>query len=391
MQTEQKITVFIPHIDEITWMGGKQYYDNLVHLVTSNYPNVSFCETSINHASFFPKKNSLTNRIRRKISGLSYLEEYQKNFQNYYLKKAGETIPVIFTNEVLTKTGIIPYIFWIPDFQFLHLKEYATTNHIKICEDDSRKGATLADKVMLSSQDAFKDFSQFLPEFISKAQVVPFAKKISPSFLNQKATIVIGKYHLPDAFFYVPNQFWKHKNHMVVLDALLFLKEKGLKFTVVFSGHTNDFRNQNYFDGLLSKIAEQNIREQVFILGMIPFADVVSLIRESVAVINPSRFEGWNTAVEEVKSIGKSLLLSDIAVHREQLEDDGKFFNPDKPEELAELMIKTLYNWKNDKKYIGEESAIKKYGILEKKFADNFYQLLSVSAKIIRINKLKFF
>lgn len=146
---------------------------------------------------------------------------------------------------------------------------------------------------------------------------------------------------------------------MVVLDALLLLKEKGLKFTVVFSGHTNDFRNQNYFDGLLSKIAEQNIREQVFILGMIPFADVVSLIRESVAVINPSRFEGWNTAVEEVKSIGKSLLLSDIAVHREQLEDDGKFFNPDKPEELAELMIKTLYNWKNDKNIWGKNRPSK--------------------------------
>lgn len=33
--------------------------------------------------------------------------------------------------------------------------------------------------------------------------------------------------------------------------------------------------------------------------------------------VNPSFYEGWSTTVEEAKSIGVPLLLSDIPVHRE--------------------------------------------------------------------------
>ena len=64
---------------------------------------------------------------------------------------------------------------------------------------------------------------------------------------------------------------------------------------------------------------------------MIPKNDVSKLIYKSKAVINPSLFEGWNTSVEEAQNTKKKIILSDIAVHREQaqkfsffLKDNGK-------------------------------------------------------------------
>ena len=45
-------------------------------------------------------------------------------------------------------------------------------------------------------------------------------------------------------------------------------------------------------------------------LGLIPRDDVQGLMEISVAVVNPSLFEGWSTTVEEAKALGVPLVLS---------------------------------------------------------------------------------
>jgi hypothetical protein len=62
-------------------------------------------------------------------------------------------------------------------------------------------------------------------------------------------------------------------------------------------------------------------------------------MRQSLAVIQPSLFEGWSTVVEEVKSLGKTILLSDLPVHREQNPPSAEYFNPMDAVSLAEKMI----------------------------------------------------
>jgi hypothetical protein len=51
--------------------------------------------------------------------------------------------------------------------------------------------------------------------------------------------------------------------------------------------------------------------------------------------VNPSRFEGWSTTVEEAKSLGKRVLVSDIAVHREQAPARASYFGVDDAGVLA--------------------------------------------------------
>lgn len=53
-------------------------------------------------------------------------------------------------------------------------------------------------------------------------------------------------------------------------------------------------------------------------LGVVTYEEVFSLIKFSKAVINPSLFEGWSSTVEECKSVGKNMILSDLSVHKEQ-------------------------------------------------------------------------
>ena len=69
---------------------------------------------------------------------------------------------------------------------------------------------------------------------------------------------------------------------------------------------------------------------------MIPLDHVYALLRSSTALINPSRFEGWSTTVEEAKSFGVPMILSDLDVHREQTGGAARYFGINDPEMLAD-------------------------------------------------------
>jgi hypothetical protein len=55
-------------------------------------------------------------------------------------------------------------------------------------------------------------------------------------------------------------------------------------------------------------------------------------------VIQPSLCEGWSTVIEDAKALGRHVLASDIAVHREQLDRNVDFFAAHDHAALAALL-----------------------------------------------------
>jgi hypothetical protein len=74
----------------------------------------------------------------------------------------------------------------------------------------------------------------------------------------------------------------------------------------------------------------------VYFLGLIPKFEQVQLMRQSLAVIQPSLFEGWSTLVEDARSLGKTMILSDLPVNLEQDPPHSIFFDRTSPEQLAQ-------------------------------------------------------
>jgi glycosyltransferase involved in cell wall biosynthesis len=72
---------------------------------------------------------------------------------------------------------------------------------------------------------------------------------------------------------------------------------------------------------------------------MIPLSHVYALLRACTALINPSRSEGWSTTVEEAKSFGVPMILSDLDVHREQTTGTARYFGTDDPATLADYLV----------------------------------------------------
>jgi glycosyltransferase involved in cell wall biosynthesis len=123
---------------------------------------------------------------------------------------------------------------------------------------------------------------------------------------------------------------------------LALVKERKPRILVLAPGATDDQRNPQHFPSLMQLAADRQVTDSLRVLGVIPYQDLATLMRYSVAIINPSLFEGWSTSVEEAKSGGKEILLSDIPVHREQAPERGVYFPADDPQRLASILCASL-------------------------------------------------
>lgn len=248
-------------------------------------------------------------------------------------------IGVTYLRPCVGRPGTIPNMSWIPDFQHLHLPHMFSAEQIETRSAQMRLAAEYSARIVLSSHHAYQDYLRFSPVHAEKGRVLQFVASVGPEIYRRNPKEVVQKFGLPEKFFYLPNQFWKHKNHLVVVKALGLLKKMGHRVNVVCSGSPKDYRHPQYWQDLNSAITENEIGEQLILLGMIPADDVFALLRQSIAAINPSLFEGWSTTVEEAKSIGKHTLLSDIPVHLEQNPSGALYFERNNPEDLAEKML----------------------------------------------------
>jgi len=251
---------------------------------------------------------------------------------------AKHDISVLSHSGTLGRNSPIKTIAWIPDFQHKHLPDLFKKVELKYRDQIHTKYCRESTCLLLSSYDALNDLKIFYPGFEDKTKVLhfvagPLADLDLPDIVN------LGKkYKFNPPYFHLPNQFWAHKNHKVVIEALRILKEKGIKVIVILTGRTEDPRQSDLYNSLMAKVEAYNLSGSFLPIGVVPYNELISLMRNSIALINPSLFEGWSSTVEEAKSIGKRIILSDIPIHREQSPPGGLYFNPDDPEMLANQM-----------------------------------------------------
>jgi glycosyltransferase involved in cell wall biosynthesis len=93
---------------------------------------------------------------------------------------------------------------------------------------------------------------------------------------------------------------------------------------------------------MLQRISELQLRDVVVPLGFLSRADQVQLMRAADCIVQPSLFEGWSTVVEDARTLGQRVVLSDLAVHREQDPPAALFFETLSASALAEAVRRVL-------------------------------------------------
>jgi glycosyltransferase involved in cell wall biosynthesis len=232
----------------------------------------------------------------------------------------------------------IPAIAWIPDFQHRALPGLFSRSAWWKREIGFRVQVAGGRTIMLSSEDARRDCESYYPSTRGHTRTVCFAVPPGPPLSFQEAREVADSYGLPEQFIFLPNQFWRHKNHLLVLEALSILKRRGKRMVVAASGKQEDPRDPGYFPGFLERLERHGLQQEFRLLGLIPSAHIRPLMRACVAMLNASLFEGWSTTVEEARALGTPMVLSDLDVHREQMGDRAIYFERNSAQSLADAL-----------------------------------------------------
>ncbi len=279
----------------------------------------------------FPGENTL--RTVLKLSAPSGL-----------LRSLNELKPKAALPIVEPPTPNCPTIGWMPDFQHRYLPElFSKDEHRRL----NRRHQALSEKcrrIWCSSESVAEDFRKFFPSHAHKARVASFPSLFAYELPRGSESAPLLPYRLPEKFLLVVNQFWAHKNHKIVAEALGLLRVAGLKVPTVMAGLPADYRDKQNtaLSETLQTLAGNGSWPDCLVLGKIESSKLLQLLKSATALVQPSRFEGWNTTVEDAKALGCPVILSDLAVHREQCPDALGFFGCDDARALADIIAK---NW----------------------------------------------
>lgn len=344
VSSKRQLRVAFKNLYNPAWVAGENYLVNLFlalkSLDKSEQPEIILVSSEENHHALDEYVDCVLPfetdpETYKRVRGLPW--KTQEAYFSQFLQQNG--VDCLFLKGSAGKGYVLPVLSWIADFQFLRLPEMFSSKEIEKRIKIISQAAKYSDRIIVSSQDAQSDFEKFSPKHASKTRVLPFVAHVPERVYNLNPASVCELYGLPERFFYLPNQFFKHKNHQVIIDAMTLLKEKSSHIVVVCTGHGDDFRHLGYYESLMREIAHRKLESQFVHIGLVPQEHVYLLMRQSLAVLQPSLFEGWSTSVEETKSLGKSVVLSDIPVLREQNPPHGIFFDPHQPEQLAHILI----------------------------------------------------
>lgn len=154
---------------------------------------------------------------------------------------------------------------------------------------------------------------------LSREKVV----RVLPNVKNIKVCANAGDLQ-KDQFFY-PTSEILYKNVVAIKKASAALVQEGVEHKVSVT------------------LPKEDAQENICYIGKIPYDEVLAYYQKATLIF-PSYIETFGYPLAEARKVGTVILAADTPFARELLEgyENGYFFDPFRPEELAELMKKVI-------------------------------------------------
>lgn len=340
----KKKVILIEALDGIGWIGGLYYKKNILYSVTQN-PQImkSYSFVVVVNKGYESVFDELKDKIC--VNCIPYMGRRKSTLVLLFLAlfyRAKAIFPWAGKN-IFMKFGI-QEVHWIPDFQFCYYPEYFSEERIEVKRKEAIRVLDEKIPLVLSSENAKEDYIKFFGQK-KNIFVIPFVSYIEKeirAITQERVEETLRNKGLEQGrYAVICNQFWQHKNHMIVLKAIELMQKKALigDFRFVFTGNLQDDRNPEYCESIKNIFENSEISRYCIMLGFVPRDEQIRIISGARFVIQPSLFEGWGTVLEDAKVLDKRVILSDIPVHREQRNENCVLFDPHNEEALAECIL----------------------------------------------------
>jgi glycosyltransferase involved in cell wall biosynthesis len=147
--------------------------------------------------------------------------------------------------------------------------------------------------------------------------------------------LVRSKYGLPPSYYLFLGGFDKRKNVETLLDAFARLPNDAPPLALAGE-------HKWEFEKVAAKIRALGLQERVFCPDNIADADLPAIYQGALALVHPSRYEGFGLQLVEAMASGIPVLASETTSLPEVLGGSGLLFNPEDPASIARQMERVV-------------------------------------------------
>jgi len=206
-----------------------------------------------------------------------------------------------------------------------------------------------AERIIVDSATTRDDMIDFWGTDPKKFEILQY---LPPSYVTKTVSEeekdrLRKKYELPDRFIFYPAQFWPHKNHMRLLEALRLLKNDGCLVNLVLSGSMKS--EWGIVEQMEAFVEKNNLKNQVSFVGYIPNEDVNLFYHTTVALVMPTFFGPTPIPVIEAWRAGCPVVHSKLRGWQERLDGGAALlFDPLDSTDMA-AKIKRIWTDKDER------------------------------------------
>jgi glycosyltransferase involved in cell wall biosynthesis len=236
----------------------------------------------------------------------------------------------------------VPYVMAIHDLQHRlqpWFPEVSADGELESREYLFRNGARFASVILTDSEIGKEDVLNAYADYgvdPERVHVLPFVPpQAARTVVAEDVKRVRRIYNLPARYLFYPAQFWPHKNHAALAEAVAILRHRGIPVNVVLCGSKPGPIASKTFRDFRTLLRRRSIEERFRILGYVPDSDIAALYAGAVGLVFPTFFGPTNIPILEAWAVRCPVITSDIRGVREQVRDAALLADPASPEGIA--------------------------------------------------------
>lgn len=260
----------------------------------------------------------------------------------------------IFHQKHLPTVSVIYDLQYLTYPQFFEFEDFVHRKYVM-------KHACEKSKYLISISDYSKK------SVMSSHKISENTVKSIPICLSQRLNMdlnsneILNKYNISaKKYFIYPANFWKHKNHEMLLLAFRMISDElHQDISLVLTGAPCE--RQKF---LKKFVARQGLEKKILFLDYVSDDELAVLMKNSLALIFPSLYEGFGMPVVEAMSLGVPVLCSNVTSLPEVAGEAALLFDPKDLESMKKAMFFILQD------ETLRETLIQKGYIQAQKFSD---------------------
>ena len=157
----------------------------------------------------------------------------------------------------------------------------------------------------------------------------PLPEEINLHLEKEVQKEILSKLNIKIPYIFLPAQFWPHKNHIRIVEAVVYLKNQGINVRVIFTGSDLGIRKKYNIEKIIKELEKiHKIKGKIIITGFLKTEEMFTLYKNAVCLVMPQLISEPCIPIAEAMALSCPVITSDLPGLREQLNGAGILVDP---------------------------------------------------------------